>query len=288
MQTQGLAIMSAARGTSSASRGGLIRPLLVALAVTAALTATLPLCAGPLLEVRARVVAGSGWGTLPLDLLIASLAAAALGLCGLWLTAVTIATTAEALTGRSWATARAITPLLVRRGVLALCGLAVGGAGVAVPASAAPLEPSPAATRTTASTTLDGLPLPDRVEGEAPEVTPAGPSPLHRVAAVAAARGPAGARKVSASAALPTREVHRVLPGESLWSIAASRLPSADAAEVDRAWRRIYRANRTQVGDDPDLLLPGTTLHLPHRPASAGGADEPRGPVAPSHRKDAS
>jgi hypothetical protein len=281
--------MSAARGTSSpAPVGGLIRPLLVALAATAALTATLPLCAGPLLEVHARVVTGSGWATLPLDLLIASLAAATLGPCGLWLTAVTLATTAEALTGRSWATARAITPLLVRRGVLALCGLAVGGAGVAVPATAAPLEPTPAATRTTASTTLDGLPLPDRVEGEAPVATSAGPSPLHRAAAVAAVRGSGGARTVSASVALPTRTVHRVLPGESLWSIAASLLPSADAAEVDRAWRRIYGANRTAVGDDPDLLLPGTTLRLPDRPAPAGGADGPRGPVAPSHRKDAS
>jgi hypothetical protein len=278
--------MSPTRGTSSPVRGvGPLRPLLVALAATAALTTALPLCAAPLQEVRARVAAGSGWGTLPLELLVASLAAATLGLCGLWLTAVTLATTAEALTGRSWVKARAITPLLVRRVVLASCGLAVGGAGVAVPATAASLEPTPAATRTT---TLDGLPLPDRVEGEAPAVTTSGPSPLHRAAALARGRGSDGTRTVSATAELPGRAVHRVLPGDSLWSIAASLLPAADAAEVDQAWRRIYRANRPAVGDDPDLLLPGTTLRLPEPPASAGGADGPPGSVAPSHRKDAS
>jgi hypothetical protein len=281
--------MKATRATSSPILGDApIRPLLVALAAPAALTTLLPLCAGPLRETRALLVAGSGWGTVPLDLLLASLAAAALGLCGLWLTAVTVATTAEALTGRSWTTVRAVTPLLVRRGVLALCGLAVGGAGVAMPATAAPLEPTPAATRTTASTTLDGLPLPDRVEGEAPAATPVDASPLHLAAAFARARGSGGTRTVSASVTLPPGQVHRVRPGESLWAIAASLLPSADAPEVDRAWRRIYRANRTAVGDDPDLLLPGTTLHLPRRPVSAGGADGPREPVTPSHRKDAS
>jgi hypothetical protein len=265
-----------------------LRPLLVALASTGALTAALPLCADPLLEIRARVVAGSAWATLPLDLVLASLAAAALGLCGLWLTAVTLATTAEALTGRSWATARAITPRLVRRGVLALCGLAVGGVGVAVPATAAPPDPSPAADRATASATLDGLPVPDRVEGGAPSATSPLPSASRRAAAVAEVRSTGGTRTLSATAEPPAWAVHRVVAGDSLWSIAATLHPPVDASEIDRTWRRIYRTNRSAVGSNPHLLLPGTTLRIPEPSTTADGADGPRRPVIPSHRKDAS
>jgi resuscitation-promoting factor RpfA len=265
-----------------------LRPLLVALASTSALTAVVPLCADPLLEIRARVVAGSAWATLPLDLVLASLAAAAVGLCGLWITAVTLATTAEALTGRSWATARAITPRLVRRGVLALCGLAVGGAGVAVPATAAPPEPSPTADRATASATLDGLPVPDRVEGRAPAATPPQASAPRRAAAVAEVRGTGGTRTLSAAAEPPAWAVHRVVPGDSLWSIAAALHPAAEASEIDRTWRRIYRANRSAVGSDPHLLRPGTTLRLPQPSTTADGAGGPRRPVIPSPRKDAS
>jgi hypothetical protein len=278
--------MSATPGASSPTlRRGLARPLLVALATTAALAAALPLSAGPLRETHDRVVAGARWETLPLDLVLASLASAALGLCGLWLAAVTLATTAEALTGRSWTAARAVTPLVVRRGVLALCGLAIGSAGLAVPATATPLEPGPAAG---AGATLDGLPLPDRVEGKAPMATPARPSPLRRAAPVARVHGSSGTRTASVSSALPAGAEHRVQPGESLWSIAEVLLPSAGPAEVDRAWRLIYRANRPAVGDDPHLLLPGTALLVPGR-LTDGGSDGPRRTAtSPSHRKDAS
>lgn len=55
--------------------------------------------------------------------------------------------------------------------------------------------------------------------------------------------------------------VHR---GDSLWSIVARDLgPDASAAEVAAAWPTWYAANRTLIGPDPDVLLPGTTLHRP-------------------------
>ncbi len=56
----------------------------------------------------------------------------------------------------------------------------------------------------------------------------------------------------------------RVRPGACLWSLAAGVLgPQASEAEIDRAWRRLYAANRTRVGPDPDLLRPGSTLVVP-------------------------
>jgi resuscitation-promoting factor RpfA len=55
-----------------------------------------------------------------------------------------------------------------------------------------------------------------------------------------------------------------VAGGESLWTIAAEHLPpGAPSARVDRAWRALYDANRPRLGDDPDLIRPGTVLRLP-------------------------
>lgn len=55
-----------------------------------------------------------------------------------------------------------------------------------------------------------------------------------------------------------------VLAGDSLWSIAERHLgPGADAAEVAEAWPRWWQENRSVVGDDPDLLLPGQRLVVP-------------------------
>jgi hypothetical protein len=55
-----------------------------------------------------------------------------------------------------------------------------------------------------------------------------------------------------------------VRPGDCLWDLAESRLPrAASPADVDRAWRALYRWNRSRVGPDPDLLRPGTRLVPP-------------------------
>lgn len=56
---------------------------------------------------------------------------------------------------------------------------------------------------------------------------------------------------------------HAVLPGETLWSIAADRLRTDDVRRIARYWPRIHRANRDEIGSNPDLLFPGQVLELP-------------------------
>ena len=56
-----------------------------------------------------------------------------------------------------------------------------------------------------------------------------------------------------------------VRPGDSLWLLSERLLgPGADPGAVADACRALYRANHARVGDDPDLVLPGTVLHIPN------------------------
>ena len=58
---------------------------------------------------------------------------------------------------------------------------------------------------------------------------------------------------------------HVVAVGDTLWDIAAARLAPAErsAANIQRYWRQIHRANRAVIGADPDLIHPGTRLAVP-------------------------
>jgi Tfp pilus assembly protein FimV len=58
---------------------------------------------------------------------------------------------------------------------------------------------------------------------------------------------------------------YTVVPGDTLWDIAAARLQPTErsSARVHRYWQQIYRANRPAIGDEPDLIHPGTRLHVP-------------------------
>jgi nucleoid-associated protein YgaU len=84
-----------------------------------------------------------------------------------------------------------------------------------------------------ADSDLDGLPFPDRG-------TTAGPT------------------------AVSTGGHHVVKAGESLWTIATDALPPAvtpaQVASTSAAW---YDANRTVIGPDPNLILPGQQLTAP-------------------------
>jgi nucleoid-associated protein YgaU len=58
-----------------------------------------------------------------------------------------------------------------------------------------------------------------------------------------------------------------VLAGDSLWDIVAQHLgPEASDVEIALEWPRWYEANKTLIGQDPDVLLPGQVL-LPPSPA---------------------
>jgi nucleoid-associated protein YgaU len=119
-------------------------------------------------------------------------------------------------------------PRAVRRALVTLCGVALSGAALVTPAQAHGDHSAAQESR------LDGLTLPDRMSG------PERPRP----------------------AAAPRTVVVR--PGDTLWAIAADRLPTGAAlAAVDRAWRSLYTANRAVIGPDPDLIRAGAELRLP-------------------------
>ena len=58
--------------------------------------------------------------------------------------------------------------------------------------------------------------------------------------------------------------IHAVIHGDSLWSIAANRLPtSASDQDIDREWRSIYALNKALIGNNPSLIFPGQVFELP-------------------------
>jgi len=115
-------------------------------------------------------------------------------------------------------------PAVVRRLLLAACGTALS-TGMA----AGLATPALAAG---GGSSLAGLPFPDRAVAAQPRHRPV--------------------------------ETVTVGPVDTLWSLAASRLP-ADASEatIATACRRLYQLNRAVIGDDPDLIQPGQRLALP-------------------------
>jgi resuscitation-promoting factor RpfA len=139
--------------------------------------------------------------------------------------------------------ARRLTPPPLRRLLAGVCGAALLMAPAAtLPATAAP--PGDALTRTalgvtaTPSARTGRLPVPDR------------PARLDRPVA--------GDRR---------RAWARVHAGDSLWTIAARRLPpGASDADVAAFWPLMFRHNRRVVGPDPDLIHPGTRLRVPPPP----------------------
>lgn len=67
----------------------------------------------------------------------------------------------------------------------------------------------------------------------------------------------------STAAAARSATTYVVREGDSLWSIASSYLGSSAPAEVATAWPALYHANDEVIGQDPDLIRPGTVLDLP-------------------------
>ena len=222
---------------SRSSRQGALRGGLL----VAALAATTPgVCRLTLTPIRrvAVTVDGSGPAALPpFDVMLIGGSAAALLLCWGWLALTTTVLVLVAAPARS--TGRPpprrtrvlarLTPAFLRRLVVGVCGVALTTGLAAAPASA---DPESARVTSPPASRLRGLVVPDRV---------------------------AGAGGVRAPA-----ETVTVVGGDSLWSIAARRLPDgAPARDVTAAWRALWRANAEVIGDDPDLIHPGTILRLP-------------------------
>lgn len=190
------------------------------------------------------------------DLLVAVCAVALLA-CATRLWVVTTATTLGLVRGRLPQDAHGLT----RRLVLAACGAAVV-AGVSSPALAGGSGGSGDLER------LAGLPLPDRATASSAARPAASQHPVseHPVTEHPAAGRPAVVRAASGADGEEVDEVDEVVvrAGDSLWSLAADRLPRwATTDEIDRAWRAVYAANRAEIGDDPGLIVPGQRLRLP-------------------------
>jgi hypothetical protein len=206
----------------------------LALGLTALVTGG-PACA-LVREVRDGRLAGAA-----LDVAVADLAAALLLGCATWMWLVVSLVVVEATRGGSRRTQRPrVVPAGVRRVVLAACGVALAGA-LPQPSYADPLHGDRHQTHHRTRLGLAGLPLPDRAV-----------APPRRTGALPSAPGVAA--------------VVVVRPGDTLWSIATRGMPrdSTDSGIAAR-WRDIYAANRSLIGPDPDLIVPGQRLVLPRK-----------------------
>jgi len=201
------------------------------------------------------------------DTAVAAVAAAGLWLVAAWIglgVAAQLLSCLPGLAGRvAEAASRRLLPALVRRLVAGSAGLGVLLAPVA--AGAAPVDPQldhPAAVAAlpTPVWPVTGDPQPPTEPRHS--APPSAPTPV--------VRGASGAPPNRPPDRAPDGDTVRVRPGDSLWLIAARRLgPSADAVQVAAAWRRWYAANRTIIGRDPALILPGQVLSPPTRSSGA-------------------
>ena len=181
------------------------------------------------LAIASRVPPSAGYGVQgdPFATLLVDIAEAAL--CGVaaWLAMATVAATLALGRGPGSIPAliaACLTPRIARGAVGALLGTTMCFGPVT----------AHAASDESTSPGVVGLRLPDRPSGGAVPH----PEQVH--------------------------EPYVVRHGDTLWDIAADALPpSSGTADAARECQRWYAANRTVIGEDPDLLLPGTRLHPP-------------------------
>lgn len=183
----------------------------------------------------------------PYAALVALLSLLAWLLAG-WLALTVLTTAAGHLPGAAGragtGVARRVAPTAVRRAVEVALGLSV---------AVGPLGGSPALAAPPAGPPVSAPAL----EGTAPPPTP----PLDWAA-------PPAPPPVSETAVV-------VQPGDTLWDLAEQDLTTRTGArpsdaEVAQAWPSWWAANRDAVGEDPDLIQPGTPLRPPgDAPASS-------------------
>ena len=224
--------------------------------------------------------------------LLAALALVAWACTG-WLLLVVVTTWGCHLPGvggrRARSTAEWLAPASLRALVRVAVGLSVATGVVSAPSAAfaAPVPPAPHAVRfdwpgTAAApvavvfgpNVAPGQPAahptptpgrssaaPARVTSRAPQEA-AGSSSVPSPAATLSPTGHPNAGPVTGATA---RDVV-VQSGDSLWSLAQAQLgPTATPARVAQAWPTWWSANRSVIGDDPDLIHPGTHLLPPAR-----------------------
>lgn len=198
----------------------------------------------------------------PADLLVLACAVAAVAIVSQWLLGLMLTVVAFGPGGLG-AVARRGQRLLAPRLLLRLTSAAIGGTVLAgLPAVGAGAAPSPSAT--SARTGAPGV-LPAWL-GWVGEPTPRNaclPDPTWRAWGPAPSAPRAEPHGADDGADPPDPVL--VTAGDTLWDLAARRLPAGSStAAIDRSWRAWYAANRRVVGADPDLIRPGQRL-LPPR-----------------------
>lgn len=137
--------------------------------------------------------------------------------------------------------------------------IAPARASATVPSPAPPSTPTAAPTRAPSPARLpaqEGATAPPPAPGWTPSRPVQRPQPASSL--VTGRIGPHPAPEVVV--------VHR---GDTLWDIVRRHLgPDATDAEVADAWPAWHHTNRTVIGEDPDLILPGQVLRPPPRPAA--------------------
>lgn len=172
---------------------------------------------------------------------------------------------AAALLAWALATWLAVTVLVTAAGQLPGVAGRLAGAGAR--------RIAPAAIRRAVEVTL-GLTVAVGVLGAAPASAASSPAAATTNVAGASATEPSAARPdLDWPRGAPPAEPVLVRPGDSLWRLAAQQLqaagtPTPSQAQVAQAWPSWWSANRSLVGDDPDLIQPGMRLSPPATPDS--------------------
>lgn len=196
----------------------------------------------------------------PADVLVLACALAGVAILARWLLGIVLGILA--LTpGAVGTAARHGQRLVAPRLLVRMTSAVLGGTAVMVTpglsAAAAPGQPALTAPAWTADATgrlRDPVPRPSYL-----------PDPAWRAEVNRSRRPrPADVADAAASGARP-RDPVLVVAGDTLWDLAAHRLPvGSPPSAIDRSWRAWYAVNRRVVGPDPDLIRPGQRL-LPPR-----------------------
>lgn len=245
------------------------------------MASAIPLLGGFLLITGHRpaatwVLAAPGRHGPDLDQLLGAAATAAgVGVSGMWVFCMSCAILAAALERagrqRAAATAGRFCPAFMRRLALALLSVQLVCTPLAhadEPASGPGWGPTqslaaPAAWASTADTSAE---ISTDSEGTALEhLAPPGLDPHWRPTSPMTDPGLMIAGPARAFQAPVTEQAGvTVLAGDTLWDIAARDLgPAASDVEVALHWPRWYQANKAQIGENPDILIPGQILKPP-------------------------
>ncbi|CAN5283500.1 hypothetical protein BH20ACT5_BH20ACT5_22980 [soil metagenome] len=154
-------------------------------------------------------------------------------------------------------------PAAMRRGVALALGIGIVTTG-AMPASAATGNAGQYSASAAQHSALAQVTLTSSVDWPvAPEPDPpAGPTWSPPAAGSPAPSLPASDPRAPGTDASPDPAV--VVPGDTLWAIAAESLPAgAGNAQIATSVSSWFLANRAVIGPDPDLIFPGQLLHPP-------------------------